>query len=97
MKTDKKQINIILDNGHVVHPDFLNRIRYAIKERLPLLPPTMKWPLKDIFDRKAWGRMSPGEQKEAGSCMKHLVATGEFPQLRVADTRHEYPIHYQFK
>lgn len=97
MIIDTKTQNITLSNGHTRSFDFLNRIHCRVKERLPFMPPTMTWPLKDICGRDFWSRLDTGERIDAGNYMKDLVEIGKLPQLRVADTKHEYPIYYQFK
>jgi hypothetical protein len=87
---------IQLSNGRSVNSDFLNCINTAITERINLLPRDRKLPLVKIVGEGFWDLLTNGERRTAGWIMKHLVDIGELP-LTVAETRHEYPIHYQVK
>ena len=91
-----KQTTVALCNGRTVDPDFLEVIYSAVFERIPMLSPNMRSSLKAICGRDFWSCLSQGEKRRAGWCMAHLVTMGELP-LMVAESRHEYPVHYQLK
>lgn len=91
-----KIANVFLSNGRWVNKNFLESIKVMVIDIIPALEPGVKYRLKTIYGDAFWGELTPGEQRQAGWCMKHLVLTGELP-LIIAESRHEYPIYYQLK
>ena len=89
-------INTLLCNGRYVDPALLSLIRVVVEDRIPLFSQNNKYTSKMICDEGFWDCLEKGDQIQAGWCMKHLVTTGELP-LRVAESRHEYPVYYQLK
>jgi len=91
-----KITNVFLKNGRWVNNDFLQIIKDIVVEIIPALEPGAGYTLKTLCGDAFWGKLSPGEQKQAGWCMKHLVLSGELP-LIITESKHEYPIYYQLK
>nr|WP_321464598.1 hypothetical protein [uncultured Desulfobulbus sp.] len=91
-----KVVNVYLKNGRFVNNDFLQLIKVLVAEMIPGLVPGVGYTLKTICGDEFWNELTPGEQKQAGWCMKHLVLTGDLP-LTIADSLHEYPVYYKLK
>lgn len=86
-----------LGKSRTLQNKFLDDILETAIENIPSMAPDMKFTLETLFGEELWKTLGDGERRRAGLGMKHLVDTGKLPQLRIADTKHEYPVYYEFK
>lgn len=89
-----ESLYVYLSDGFPVLKSFFNPLFNHVATKIPTLKYGKKYTVIDICGQQYWGEYDPGDCKLAGRCMSDMVKEHLFP-LKVAETRHEYPIFYE--
>ena len=88
--------NIELSDGFSVSKNIYECFRQMVVASLPQINPGNAYTLKKILGNEIWNELDNGERRLMGRCVAHMTTRKILP-LKIAESKHEYPIRYQLK
>jgi hypothetical protein len=72
---------------------FLAEIFNHVGGRIQILPKGIEYRSEQLCGYDYWEMLTPGQQKQAGKCIRQLAEMGFLP-LVIVKKRHEYPLYF---
>lgn len=83
-----------LSNGNTYSKTFCDALKSYMATGITKMKHGRQYPAAEICGR-AWPKRDPGACKQAGEIIVDMVRNGVFPTIRIAKTKHEYPVKYE--
>lgn len=74
----------------------LNSVKQQIEKAIPTMKRNVGYKLESLCSEDYWKDLDSGQRRMAGRCVAHLVTKSLLPMC-FAESKHEYPKHYQLK
>lgn len=84
-----------LSNVNTYSKAFCDGLKSEVTEGIPKMKRGRQYTAAEICGLHRWKMRDPGECKKAGEIIVDMVRNEVFPSIRVAKTKHEYPVKYE--